>query len=190
MSNSKITKRKVLIMDKPFKSISIGDPWYFEEMDELKDATDAVQKKHLKNLKKLTVSTKPRCCKCGAVVISQEEGTFEYDNREYPIIQTIIDVYLSKDKAQLDVYLANKWYGENTVKETHELGCDTAKFDMYVDDRFLQIHTCADGYYGVAELMKEYFGFRLRMSLDADALSFDDAVRNMAYLFNIKEIAA
>lgn len=185
----KITKKTVLFMDKPFKNIAIGDPSYFETMEELemKESLSPFEKNHLKNLRNLTLDYKPRCCKVGAVLINQVEDTFMYDGREYPDISTNIEVYLAKDKAQLDVYLNGRWYGESTVKKTHELGCDTARFEINVDDRFLSISTGADGYYGYAQVMKQYYGFRLSLSMDTDMLSFDEAVRDMAYVFNAKE---
>lgn len=175
MKTEKIkTLKKEMVCIKPFRSVRIGDPSYFEEMEAGSEN---------QNLKKLTVDTKTRCCTTGACVVSLIH--FAEDDFEWDDIQ--VDVYLAADKSQLDVYLGGRWYGEKTVKERHRLGCDTARFEMEIDGRYDLFHTGADGFYGDAIKYKEHYGFSISLSFDPDMFTYDEVKERMEYLFNIKD---
>lgn len=168
------TLKKEMARIKPFRNVRIGDPLYFEEM---------AAGSENKNLKTLTVDTKTRCCTAGACVISLDHNT--NDSFEWDDIQ--VDVYLAADEQQLATYLAGRWYGEKTVRERHQLGCDTARFEMEIDGRYDLFHTGADGFFGEAVKYKQYFGFSISLSFDPDFFSYDEIKERMEYLFNIKD---
>lgn len=173
MSIKVTNEKKEVFKIKPFKHIHIGDPLYFEEL-----AAGSTNKA----LKEMTLDAKMRCCNFGAVVVNKnfvESEEFSYHSID-------VGIYLASSEKMLDVYLDGKWYGEKTVKEEHELGCDTASFEMVVDGRYNFFRTGADGYYGNAKLMKQYYGFRCSLSFDASLFEFDEIIAEMKSLFEEK----
>lgn len=158
--------------------ITIGDPGYLEELEQ---EEGTINPRILNNMRKMTlIGYKPRVSKVGSVTIKKVHCADEEDGFEWDSIY--IDIFLAKDEAQLKVYEDDKFF-KNTIKEKRELGCDSASFIMDVDGRYEEFDTGADGYYGTVELMKEYFGFRMFLSLDADLFSMDDTEKTMKYLF-------
>lgn len=123
----KVLQRKTLYM-KPFKSILLGDPLYLEKLK-----SESLEPKKVKRLKELTLNYRPRCCNCGAVLVEEIEDSYEFEGEEYSFLQIGVHVYLAYNEGSLKTYLNGKWYGEESVKAEHQLGCDTAQFDMYVD---------------------------------------------------------
>ena len=164
--------RKEVYKIKPFRHITVGDPWYMEN-ERYCDRTD------------LVFDETARCCNVGAVVVSRiydrdEEYDFDCSSIRFSII-------LAKDERQLNVYLEDRRY-RNTVKKEMELGCDTAQFEISVvnkkgECRSLDFDTGADGFFGYAAKYKEYYGMRIDLEIDEDMTTFDQVVDNMSYLF-------
>lgn len=169
-TQEKIMERKVFKI-KPFKTLKVGDPSYFEEMEE------SSNNKHLKDL---TCDIKTRCCKIGSLMIEKKEIT--QDNFSFEEID--ITVCLAENQKQLYTYEAGRYF-KDTLKKEYELGCDTAKFEINVDDRYSLIDTYADGYYGQLLHFKQGYGLILSLSLDADMYKFDEVVKRFSYLFEI-----
>lgn len=155
---------------KPFKNIRIGDPLYFDRLEEGED---------IKIYKDLVCDIRTTCCKVGAVRISESVIDSEYGEFN----QLDVDVFLAKDDEQLEVYKNGQWYGEKTLKHHYNLGCDTASYEIEIDGRYEKVHTGADGYYGELRHMKQYYGLMLSLSFDGDLFSFEEVERMMDYLF-------
>ena len=97
-----------------------------------------------------------------------------------------VDVVQAGLPKVVDLYMEHRYYPAY-VKEKHELGCDTAQFDMevrtkkgFASDRF---HTGADGYYGSLIKMKQGYGMMMNLSFDTDLFAFDEVVERMLKLF-------
>ena len=175
MSTEKIIRESVHSI-KPFKHIRIGDPFYFEKIEQKGDKPNRYTK--------LVCDTKTSCCKVGAVIIKEVEITDEM--LPDPFININVDIFLAKDEEQLEIYKSGRWYGEDTQKRDYELGCDTARFEIEVDGRYDEVHTGADGYYGFVKEMKQYFGFMAGLTFDGDLFSFEEVENLMNYLFKFE----
>lgn len=71
----------------------------------------------------------------------------------------------------------------NQTKVKRDLGCDTASFEIEVDGKYDEIHTGADGYYGIAYKFKQYYGSYIELSFDGDLFSYEDVKDIMLSLF-------
>ena len=168
MSTRRIIRTQRLILN-DIKHVTIGDPMYFDEIQKAPK-----ENKHLRKLVADFAVRKIYCCK--ALVTEFEE---EYRG----ITVNTVELHVAGGYVEevVDTYLADRWYGEDTVRERHELGCDTAEFIIDLrthggKDLSDVIHTGADGYYGQSTKYKEGLGFEFTLSLDADYVPFEDVV--------------
>jgi hypothetical protein len=83
-----------------------------------------------------------------------------------------------------EVYLTDRCY-KNSVKKSHELACDTARFEICVDGRFDEVHTGADGYYGYANELKQYYGFQISLTFDSSLFTVKDIEEKARYWFEV-----
>lgn len=170
----------------PFSHLKIGDPMYFDEID---NGSDNVR------LQELTCNLEIPDCKCGATKIEkimyEDQNTEQSGLQSYTIIK--VSVYLANSNKQLDTYLADKWFGEKSVKQRKQLGCDTAKYLLEVDERSCVIDSTADGYYGELLELKCGYGMMLYLWFDNDITCYEEVCSLMEYLFNFfnfKEVLA
>lgn len=168
-NEEKVTKLKIIPI-KAFHKVHIGDPYYYETNKGLN----------------LTIDKKLNSVKTGALMISEIQTKSNYSDDYYK--QIIVDIALSPfefnspntDKI-CETYL--KGYNfKDTVKKNIKLACDTARYEIALDDNFDEISTGADGYYGNALIMKQYFGFDLELFFDGDLFTFEDIEKEFKYL--------
>lgn len=162
---------------KPFKKIMIGDPSYFEEMEQ--GSTN-------KFLKEITCDFKTTTCKVGSVVIKEETSSLYFDNNSKPMInrEINVDFYLASDERQLSIYENGKWFGKDTLKKNYDLACDTARFEMIIDNEYDEFMTGADGYYGQVKQLKQYYGLIGHLYFDGNLFSFEEICNRMNGLFH------
>ena len=165
--------RKEVFRIKPFKHIQIADPWYLEEYVE-----DPVKNKHLEEF--IAAFDVPDC-KFGKVRIKENVYTSEYDGSEFSCYEILAAV--APEERHVDTYLADKFYGELTVKDMTRLGCDTARFEIMVDDRVDVVHTGADGHYGDVIQFIPGYGAQIRINLDGGLFDFEDVMAMAKYWF-------
>lgn len=100
----------------------------------------------------------------------------------------------SKDETYddlLNIYLAG-FQLEDCNDNNKDLGCDTASFDIYVDNRYYHINTMADGFYGNVSTYrtkdnKSTLGIVVTIWLDSAAYDYEEVINIFKYIFNIKE---
>ena len=172
--SDKVTTIKEKVFDiKGTTKLMIGDPWYFEQMK-------AGSKNE--NLKKLTFNGNIMTAASGKLRVRLNKVNYEseYGNGEYNSID--VTVAQSGVSKELDIYMEGKYFPAY-LKEDHQLGCDTARFEMttkYGSDLF---HTGGDGYYGDIYHMKKGHGMLLNLSFDTDMFDYDEIVDRMLKLF-------
>ena len=89
-------------------------------------------------LKKLVVDYIPPRSYEARLVLSQ------YEMHDFGVYQTnAVQIYLAPGK-DVDVYAAEKMYADQRI-EQKEIGVDTARYIMEIDDRWKEFHTGADG---------------------------------------------
>ena len=160
---------------KPFKKITIGYPSYLAA---IRDGEDRGGEKKL-----VLMDYKPSASPLQQVRVRRVVDT--YENMNFESIE--IEIFRGSNKEMLSLYGENRFYLKKTKKDV-ELGCDTACFCIEVDDKYLEIKTGADGFYGDAHLYKQYFGCHISLSIDSDMMSFEEACRNVEYLFGGKGV--
>ena len=133
------------------------------------------------------------------------------DFDDFTITGTLIKIALARPltigetkKDLCDVFVEGRMLTSNNEHrvfsyETKELGCDTARFSVYADDKFYEFRTGADGYYGSTithfeelsfpikdEVKKEKntIGYYIELYLSEDAYSYEEIVDIMKYLFS------
>lgn len=79
-------------------------------------------------------------------------------------------------------------YIPDDVKQKVELGCDTASFDLSVDNRDVHIDTGADGYYGSYLRYTHNRAYILELELDPSYIGLDRIKADMGYVFDCKEL--
>lgn len=168
-------KKEVLIPIGGVKHICIGDNLYLEEIargEASKGAKDAVLDETFGNLRH------------GMMLVQEVEAEYQGDTIQVTRVRAAYSSYADKGKAFDDfaTYLSGNYYEEG-LKKAKELGCDTASFEVSIDDRTDTISTGADGLYGYALVMKQYYGLSLGFEIDSLFLPFDEAVREFSYLF-------
>ena len=141
---------------KPLKKLTVGDPMY---LDEINNGTAT------KGMKKLVVDTSVRCCKYGKAKLSLIESTED----GFTWQQLVLKIGSGSKPIMPDAYLNGQWFGKNTVKEEKDLGCDTARFYLSINDKdFGEIPTGGDGYFGFFRKYKEYYGAEIELAFDTD----------------------
>lgn len=177
--NKKTVNRKKFSI-KPFKKIVIGDPSYFDELD------NGSENKYLKDI---TCNFNTTCCNVGSVIITENTSDLYFGNDAKPIksCEVLVDFYLASSEKQLDIYENGKWFGKETLKKEYELGCDTACFEMTIDNEYDEFRTGSDGYYGNVKQLKQNYGLIGHLYFDGDMFTFDEIVNRMNKLFHFQE---
>lgn len=161
--------RKEIYKVKCPKKIIVGDPLYFEEYTGEK-------------LKKLTACYKPPDFFEARIVLSEVEMDIM---PETPICS--MDVYLAP-KETICTYTDGMMYAGQEIK-SKEIGVDTARYLICVDDRSDTIYTGGDGYWGACEeyrskVENKYYidAIVIRMSMPENE-SFHDVKQRIEYFF-------
>lgn len=166
---------------KASKKIIIGDPMYLED---IKAGKDTGCEKELVLIKKNFPKQMEWEC-----YVREIKNSFDYAGKQVEYFT--INILLVGVKAELsdsskhiikDMFEKGMYY-PHLLKKNGELGCDTARFVIETDNNFCEIHTGADGGYGGYLLYKNDDACRIELNVDADVLSFEDAVTTFKSLF-------
>ena len=164
----KLLRREIFRAACP-KRIVVGDPDYFE--------TEPPER-----LKKLVVDYMPPRSYEARVVLSQ------YEIRNYGVYQAnSVQIYAAPEK-DVDLYASGKMRGNQRI-EQKEIGVDTARYIMEIDDRWEELHTGADGCWGDAFTYfhtrngrKQVDGKMIMLTMPEE-VSFEEMKRIMDTLF-------
>lgn len=170
----KILRQETFKVDCP-KQITIGDPSYFEEFSG-------------KKLDKLTVNCKPYkrfAYRKFETRVTVTEITFE----EFPDAKMCnLSIYMAPEKT-IKTYMENKMY-EGQEAFDKEIGVDTARYLMIIDDKSDVIYTGGDGYWGCyGEYSRKIEGKRyvdaiiIHLSMP-EFDSYETVKQRMRYFFN------
>lgn len=185
--NAKVTILRKEVYDIPTPSVlTIGDGMYLNEIA-------AKPKSETKNLQNLVFMDDSIPAERSAklvfreVLLESEEtrNLFPDGIRQYEVLIIV------SNKEYMDAFVDDMYF-PLAVKSRHDLGCDTASFDIIVGDkdvvRDATISTCADGNYGSVLINKDPLGFVVNLYLDADIISEDMLKSELAYLFRCDSI--
>lgn len=163
---------------KPFKRLTVGDPCYFEENAGL----------HL-TIDETLPSFKSR--KTG-VVLQKVKTTYiaNYDNKEHSYVSDLAIIYNISPycKLYIDAHKKGEYMADLRESGTTQLGCDTASFDITVDERSDNICTGADGYYGTYFKYPHNRACILELELDDSYVGMDRLKSVLGYVLNCKEL--
>ena len=162
-------KRELKSKVKMPTTIIVGDPLYFEEYP---DRKDLVYNKEFRGKKDWV----------GIVTLSETET--EYKN--ITIEGTSLKVVYAPNEEFAKVYLDDMKYKSQKIKNT-QIGVDSARYSIQIDDKYHEINTGGDGYWGdISEFYRgdKLDGIMLDMEL-GDTSSFNDYKEIIEYLFNI-----
>ena len=154
---------------KPFESVIIGDPLYFEEMEN--GSTN-------ENLKNLTcdIQNIETTNHVAGVTLRLLECDYNDEDLDFVDLCYELKFYTAKNTklAQKIVYaeLGDEYIPE-LREEFKEFGCDTAKFTLGVDDYLEDISTMSDGYYGYMSRYKNDDAYIFTLHLDAAIFDWD-----------------
>lgn len=163
---------------KPFRKVKIGDPIYFEAIEN--GADEGCEKELVCDLAKIPFSNRE-----AKVVLRENED--EYEGFKYKTLEILFATYKKTELAKkiFEAHRYKQWYPD-LCKENKHLGCDTAQFEITIDDNYDVINTGADGYYGEFYHYKNNDAYIFSFSLDEDLFSWEDVEEKIKYLFNIK----
>ena len=177
MSEVKVNWKEVYDIETP-TAIIIGDPSYFDEMEDPK-----TPERVKNNMKRLTLikDNIPKTHKTRLVFSELEcEG--------YPIHEAKVVIC---NKAFLDTYCDDKYYPSEVIEDV-DLGCDTAQYDVYVkygeDTKYYNVCTGADGFFGQKQLNRSKFGFNCSFTFPSDLMEVEEMRQILAYLFKCEAI--
>lgn len=165
-------------------SIVIGDPSYFEEMEDPK-----VSERVKNNMKKLTLikGNIPKTHKARLIFSELECEGFAPD-KPFFIHEAKIVICNAK---YLDVYCNDQYYPSQVIEDT-ALGCDVAQYNVYInygeDNRYYNVHTGADGMYGSKQINKGAYGFNCSFTFPSDLINEKEMRQILAYLFKCEAI--
>lgn len=167
----KISKKMVFDIKQPKKMI-ITDPWYFDEKDTYKKSSCGL------------VYNKRTKFPVNKIQIFQESENWEYDGHSMTAVNNCATVVLASHINIFDAAIDGLYYPEFIYKED-ALGCDTAQFNVYVDDKEVPFHTGADGYYGDYLQYKKNVGIVVTFGIDNDMMGYDEFVECIKYVFEV-----
>lgn len=176
--------REEKIKVKPVKRISIYDPWYMEHIEN--NTCTGAEKNLVALFQKIPVANR------NAQVIIREvetETEMEYGGKQFKYSSIILMFMQYKNEVSgiqvAHAHRENK-YIPSLLKKHIELACDTARFDIKINDQYEEIHTGADGYYGDFYHYKDNLAHIFEIEFDASLYSFDEIKSKAKYLFDIK----
>lgn len=164
---------------KPFRNVRIGDPYYFKEM--INGSTNKSLKTITCNFDKIPVTKRI----AGARI---QEIEYDYSDEGENLKYTSIELMFFTSKKEefcekiIETELSGSYY-PNHIKKQYELGCDTARFEIQIDENYDVIHTGSDGYYGYAHHYKNNDAFVFCVTFDGGLFSWEDVERYVAYFF-------
>lgn len=151
-------------------TIIVGDPIYFEEYPNRKDL---VYDKGFRGKKDWV----------GIVTLSETETEY----KDMIIEGSSLKVVYAPNEEFARVYLDDMKYKSQNIKNT-QIGVDSARYLIQIDDKCHEINTGGDGYWGdISEFYRgdKLEGIMIDMEL-GDIYSFNDHREIIEYLFNIK----
>lgn len=154
------------------KSIIIGDNSYLERIEKGNNSL----KKFCTILKRL-----PRTLNSELIFFAQESVI---NGDEY--ITYIADIVMSVDEKTKDVFYEGN-YHPSLVSYRHNLGCDTASYNIYVNkDRYEHVGTGMDGEYGYHMAYKSGAAHLIEITFNDDMYSETQIRKMLSYLFNVQ----
>lgn len=167
-------KSKTKKMEIPmFSKISIGDPMYFKE--ETGDKLEKlVYKKEMKEKSWV-----------GSLQVFKEKYPYKSEDIEENFEMTSFSVAFAPNKEFLKNYELNMYY-KNQKKITKTIGVDTATYCINKDNKYIEICTGGDGYWGE---VTEYYnndkleGITINMFI-GDIYSFEEGVELLKNIFS------
>jgi hypothetical protein len=175
-----IAAREKRFQVKPFKRVAMYDPWYGNTPEKLRDGAA-----NICTFCKLPVSNRE-----AEVVLREVHGTFDYDGKKIPYTNFEVRFFsYRKDiefaKKEVEAECKNMCY-PTLIKEKKELGCDTARFMVCVDENELEIYTGADGIYGRMAKYKNNYAYYFEFFLDGDITDWVSLEEKIKFLFQVK----
>lgn len=173
---SKILKEIQTTIPMP-RTMTIGDPSYFEEFkNDPKRLAELVYQRGFK-----------RPSWKAAVKLVQTEESFDLggEPHAYPLYSLL--VACAPTDEYLETYLNEEYYRGQTPKTT-EIGVDTAKYILEINEVGIIVRTGSDGGFGgVTEFYrgKKLEGVLVALSL-GDLQEFEEWQRELEYLFEVK----
>ena len=170
MSEKRIKLKEVIANISMPKSIKIGDPLYLEEKNK---KVSYIRSYRFKN------------DWVGTISLYEYESRFEINNKEESCIYSSFKIVLGKSHEDLDVYRDDKYYITQKEKIT-SICVDTAKYDVLINNKYINIHTGSDGVFGE---VREYYrgtsleGVLIDMDL-GDFIDFNHALKKLEYLLD------
>ena len=157
------------------KKLYVGDPLYFEEYEN-----------YPSELKRLTYANNfKRPDWVGSITLTETEHRCTYKGQELSYTSIGFFACFAPNEEFLETYEQNQCYKHQKNKQT-EIGVDTARYILGVDNRDEVIRTGADGFWGsVCELKNgnKLEGLCVDLGL-GDLHSFKEAKQLISYLFN------
>lgn len=167
------------------KTLIIGDPSYFEEMEDPK-----VSERVKNNMKKLTLikGNIPKTHKARLIFSELECEGFKPDE---PFLVHEAKIVICNAK-YLDTYCNNEYYPSQVVEDT-DLGVDTAEYIVSIryhngENKYYNVHTGSDGYIGQKMINKGAYGFNCSFTFPSDLMDEKEMRQILAYLFKCEAI--
>lgn len=164
---------------KPFSSIKIGDPLYFESQD-------ANGLRFTIDFPKIPVSNRE-------AGIYLERANETYDGFKINSIKVVLwtqkkDFIMQSSNKSLAEIHKSEAYVPALVKKETVLGCDSAQFMIEANDDIMNIDTGADGEYGRAFHYKDNRAFIIELYLDGDYVDYSRLKAELGRTFNCPEM--
>jgi hypothetical protein len=181
----KVVKEKIFSV-KPFSYVRIGDPMYFEQMQE------GDKNKALRELT-CTFEKIPKTNREAKVRIREIVSDFKDEGKPYCFTQYEMLFYTARKTPLaskiIEAELDGKYYPD-LIKRESELGCDTARFEMTINENWDEIHTGADGFFGMLHHYKNNEAYVFSIMLDEDMTSWEEVEQYVQYFFDgVKNVA-
>lgn len=193
MDESKVLIKEVYKIP-PFKSLTVIDPMYLE------DILNGKGTKGEKNLSVLMQRVRGsyfeiELTKTETTLYPEEPDSFEFTSTNFAVKiinpnPTVVQALtkMSKDPIEeIKSALDKNYYYPSLGKSVHRsLGTDTAEVLVSVDDKELSFKRYSDGYCGgYYELPK--MAKRITVSFDEEEFTYEELKENLMYLFNFSE---
>jgi hypothetical protein len=180
MEKTKIL-RKTKFEVKPFRSVRIGDPYYFEEME------NGSSNKYLKDIT-CDFPKIPFSNRFAGVVLTESETEWEENSLSGKYRSYEVMFYMAKKdeigNRIIQTELDDRYFPSMLKKEYH-LGCDTAQFDICIDGKFENFQTGGDGWYGYCHHYRNNNAHVFAFSLDDDMTSYEEMTEYIRHTFHV-----
>lgn len=173
MSSEKLLTKDYVKVNMP-KKLYVGDPLYFEEFEN-----------NPAELKRLTyANTFKRPDWVGSITLTEKEYASAFEDKDFSYTSIEFFACFAPNEEFLKTYEENQCYKHQKIKQT-EIGVDSARYVLGVNDREEVVKTGADGYWGgVFEIKSGNKLEGLCISLGmGDLYSVEEAKKSLNYLF-------